>query len=109
MMGPPESPEQESLPPAARPAQNMLSVMAEVPYSARQEAREMTGTVTFSRAEGREELLSLVVPLDPSSVSAFFFTCRRGTHDIADLSLARGSDPAEGQDGGGGTLTIRKR
>lgn len=65
-MGPPESPEQESLPPAVRPAQNMLSVMAEVPYSERQEAREMAGTVTFLRLAGRVEPLSVRRPLNYS-------------------------------------------
>lgn len=69
-MGPPESPEQESLPPASRPAQNMLVVIADVPYSARQAAREMTGTVTFLRLAGLVLLFSLVVPLN-YSLSAF--------------------------------------
>lgn len=69
-MGPPESPEQESLPPAVSPAQNMLSVIEEVPYSLRQVAREMAGTVTFLRLEGRVEPLSVRRPLDHST-SAF--------------------------------------
>lgn len=67
-MGPPESPEQESLPPAVRPAQNMLVVMAEVPYWDWQVAREMTGTETFLRVAGR---------VVPSSVRRPLFTANQ--------------------------------
>lgn len=111
-MGPPESPEQESLPPAVRPAQNMLVVMAEVPYWARQVAREMTGTVTFLRLEGREEPLSVRRPLELQCQRSFMYItvkpCRdylvieeRGggsTHHPATTSSvpAAGSDPEAG-------------
>lgn len=61
-MGPPESPEQESLPPCDRPAQNMLVEMM-LPYSLLQEEREMTGTETLFSLEGSELEFSLVVPL----------------------------------------------
>ena len=54
-MGPPLSPWQESLPPSARPAQNMLVVMAEVPYWDRQVVRETIGIVTFLKATGELE------------------------------------------------------
>lgn len=63
MIGPPLSPEQESLPPATKPAQNILSVTADVPYSARQVARETTGTETFRRVAGRVEPFSVKRPL----------------------------------------------
>lgn len=46
MRGPPESPWQESFPPAASAAQIMLVVMEEVPYSDWQVARATIGTVT---------------------------------------------------------------
>ena len=62
-MGPPLSPLHESLPPAARPAQNMLVVTAELPYSDWHDEREMTGTETLRRVEGRDEPPSLVRPL----------------------------------------------
>lgn len=63
MIGPPLSPEQESFPPAANPAQNMLVVTADVPYSDWQEVREMTGTETFLKADGKVDPDSLVRPL----------------------------------------------
>lgn len=86
----------------------MLVVMAEVPYWARHSAREMTGTVTFLRLEGREELLSLRVPLDCNSVVSIRYVAvkrhvesflasmdRAGaTHHPATVS----SVPAEGSD-----------
>lgn len=70
-MGPPESPEHESLPPAVRPAQNMLVVMAEVPYCDWQVAREMTGTETFLRLAGRVVPSSVRRPLFLMRVSDF--------------------------------------
>lgn len=63
MIGPPLSPEQESLPPAAYPAHHMLVVTADEPYSSWQEAREMTGTSTFLKADGKVDEDSLVIPL----------------------------------------------
>ena len=60
-MGPPLSPLQESFPEAA--AQNMLSVIAEVPYSDRQVARDTTGTETYLKEAGRVDPLSEVSPL----------------------------------------------
>lgn len=60
-MGLPNSPEQASLTPALRPAQNMLVVMAEVPYLAEQVAREMTGAVTFLRLVSLATLLKIRV------------------------------------------------
>lgn len=61
MIGPPLSPLHESLPDAA--AQNMLSVIAEVPYSFRHVARDTTGTETYLRDAGRVEPPSDVSPL----------------------------------------------
>lgn len=69
MIGPPESPEQESLPPAAYPAHHMLVVTADVPYSAWQEAREMTGTETFLKVDGNVDPFSVKRPL--FTISAF--------------------------------------
>ena len=62
-IGPPESPWQESLPPAARPAQYMLVVMADVPYEDWHDERETTGTSTLRRAVGTEDPPSDVTPL----------------------------------------------
>lgn len=80
-MGPPESPEQESLPPAVSPAQNMLVVIADVPYSARQAVREITGTVTFLKLAGRVLPLSVRRPLNHSLLA--FFTRREAVLQIA--------------------------
>jgi hypothetical protein len=60
VIGPPLSPLHESLPDAA--AQNMLFVMAEVPYSDRHVVRDTTGTETYLKDDGRVEPPSDVSP-----------------------------------------------
>lgn len=60
-MGPPLSPLHESFPDAA--AQNILFVMAEVPYSDQHVVRDTTGTATYLKDAGRVVPLSDVSPL----------------------------------------------
>jgi len=87
-MGPPLSPLQESFPEAA--AQNMLSVIAEVPYSDRQVARDTTGTETYLKEAGRVEPLSEVSPL----LIVSFLSCSRSVWVNLGESRARKDLPA---------------